>query len=289
MYDWIQLVINGLLQGGLYGLIGLGLALMFGVMKLVNIAHGECMVLAAYGAWFLFARLPLMGWWLAVPLVLAAAMALGWAVQALLLGPALRSGDPMRPLLISFGLSVVLRNLMVELFGADPRSLPGGAMLQSGFAVGGVTIGVFPLGLLLLALLLFLALHLLLRHSRFGRIVRASADRPETVRLMGVSPERAYRWVAALSLGFAALSGLLLGLRGSFTPFSGAEQLLTAFEVVIIGGLGSLWGAFVGGLALGVAQLLGLKLDPNAGALYSHLLFLLILLLYPKGLSGGRA
>lgn len=286
--SWTETVLGGLMLGGLYGLIGLGLALAFGVLRVVNIAHGECMVLASYLAYALATLAPELGLWWSLPLVMLAAWVLGWLLHGGLLGPVLRSGDPLRPLLITFGLSVVLRNLMVELFGADPRGLQGGALVQQSLALGELHIGLFPLLLLLLALALFLGLNGLLQHTRMGRVIRASADNAEIVRLMGASPDRAFRWVMGLSLAFAALAGVMLGLRSSFTPFSGVERLLLAFEVVIVGGMGSLWGALLGGMALGLAQMLGLRLDPNAGSLYSHLLFLAILLVYPQGLAGGR-
>jgi branched-chain amino acid transport system permease protein len=141
---------------------------------------------------------------------------------------------------------------------------------------------------LALSIVLFVALQRVVRHTEFGRVLRATADSPQVARLMGVAPERVFRQVMGLSIAFAAGAGFLLAMRSSFTPFSGVERLLIAFEVVIIGGLGSFWGALLGGILLGMAQLLGQKYDSNAGALYAHLLFVVSLVLLPRGLAGER-
>jgi branched-chain amino acid transport system permease protein len=276
---WIETLINGVLLGGLYALFGLGLALVFGVMRMVNLAHGEFVVLAAYFAVFLAAQFPQVSPLLLLVPVALAAFGTGYLLQRLLLNRAL----------VTFGIAVVLRNLMVELFGADPRALDGGALATAGFEIGGLRIGLYPVLVLGLAVLAFGALQWLLRHSRFGLIVRATSDHREIVRAMGVRPRHVYGVVMGLSLAFASVAGLLLALRSSFTPFSGVERLLGAFEVVIIGGMGSFWGALAGGIALGVAQLVGQRLDSNAGALYAHLLFFIVLMVRPNGIAGHKA
>ncbi|MDE1948233.1 MAG: branched-chain amino acid ABC transporter permease [Burkholderiales bacterium] len=287
--EWLEVIVNGLMLGGLYGLFGLGLALVFGVMRVVNLSHGEFIVLAAYGGVFLASMLPQVPPLLFVIPVAGAAFVVGYALQALLVSRAVRSGDPLTPLMMTFGIAVILRNLMAEFFGADPRALDGGAFTSAGISVFGLRIGLSPAFVLALAILIFGVLQWVFRHTEFGRIVRATSDNPQVVRLMGVEPRRVFNIVMGLSLAFAAVAGLLLALRTSFTPFSGAERLLVAFEVVILGGLGSFWGALIGGMALGVAQLLGQKFDPNAGALYAHLLFFVVLMLRPSGLAGGKA
>jgi branched-chain amino acid transport system permease protein len=286
---WIETLINGALLGGLYALFGLGLALVFGVMRVVNLAHGEFVVLAAYLAAFLSLQFPGVAplWWI-VPVALAA-FVLGYGLQRLLVNRAVASGDPLAPVLLSFGIAVVLRNLMVECFGADPHALDGGALSTAGFELAGLRIGLYPLLVLAVAVASFAALQWLLRRTRFGLVLRATADHHQIVRTMGVKPQRVYAVVMGLSLVFAAMAGLLLAMRTSFTPFSGAERLLIAFEVVIVGGMGSLWGALAGGIALGMAQLAGQRFDSNAGALYAHLLFFVILLLRPQGLAGARS
>lgn len=289
--DWISTVVNGALLGGLYGLFGLGLALVFGVMRVVNLAHGEFIVLGAFVGVFLVGLLPQVPPWLLILPVALAGYAVGWGLQAGVVNRAVRSGNPLTPLMLTFGLSVVLRNVMVQCFGADSRAIDGGALTTAGidvFGLPGLRVGLYPLLVLVLAALLFGALHWLLRHSEFGRVVRAVADAPEVARLMGVTPARVFNRVMGLAIAFAMLAGFLLAQRTSFTPFSGVERMLVAFEVVIIGGLGSFWGALAGGVVLGIAQLVGQKIDSNAGPLYAHLVFVLVLLFMPKGLAGER-
>lgn len=284
--DWIETIINGVLLGALYGIFGLGLALVFGVMRVVNLAHGEFIVLAAFAGTTLAALLPGVNPLLWVLPVALAAFGVGWVLQAALVNRTVKTGDPLTPLLLTFGIAVVLRNLMVEVFGTDPRALDGGEFTRAGIDLLGVRIGLFPLAVLGLAAVMFFALQWLLARTEWGRIVRATSDNPRIVRLMGVRPDRVYNTVMGLALAFAAVAGLLLALRTSFTPYSGVERLLIAFEVVILGGLGSFWGAFIGGMALGVAQLLGQKLDSNAAALYAHLFFFVVLVVRPTGLAG---
>lgn len=287
--DWVETLINGAMLGGLYGLLGIGLALGFGVMRVINIAHGEFMVLSAYIAVTLATMLPSVYPLLVLIPVLAAMFVLGYGYQASILNRVMRSPDPWAPILLTFGISVIARNLMVEIFGADVQSLQIGNLSRASVPVFGINIGVLPLLTLVLAIALFLALQWTIQHTKFGRIVRATADLKDIVRLMGVRPMRIYNTVMGLSLALAAVGGVLLAVRSSFTPFSGADRLLVAFEVVVLGGLGSFWGALIGGIALGMAQLAGLKADPNAGLLYGHLLFFVGLMLRPAGLVPSRA
>lgn len=290
--EWVSTLVNGALLGGLYGLFGLGLALVFGVMRVVNLAHGEFIVLGAFVGVFLVGLVPQVPAWALVLPVALVGYAVGWGLQAGVVNRAVRSGSPLTPLMLTFGLSVVLRNAMVQIFGADPQAIDGGELTAAGvdlLGLPGLRIGVYPLLVLVLAVLLFGALHWLLRHSEFGRVVRAVADAPEVARLMGVTPARVFNRVMGLAIAFAMLAGFLLAQRTLFTPFSGVERMLVAFEVVIIGGLGSFWGALAGGVVLGIAQLVGQKLDSNAGPLYAHLVFVLVLLFMPKGLAGERA
>ncbi|MDR7149756.1 branched-chain amino acid transport system permease protein [Hydrogenophaga palleronii] len=282
-------LINGLLLGGLYALFGLGLALVFGVMRVVNLAHGEFIVLGAYAGFFLvgwFSTVPV--WAMLLPVVLIGYV-FGWVLQATLLNRAVRTGNVLTPLVLTFGLSVLLRNGMVELFGADSRAVDPGALGSASMNLFGMSVGVYPVLMLLLALALFATLQWVLKHTEFGRTVRATADFPDVVRLMGVRPERVFCQVMGLAAAFAMGAGYLLAQRTLFTPFSGVERMLVAFEVVIIGGLGSFWGAIAGGLVLGVAQLFGQRVDSNSGSLYAHLLFLVTLMIMPKGLAGGRS
>lgn len=285
---WVETVINGVLLGGLYALFGLGLALVFGVMRVVNLAHGEFVVLSAYFAVFLASMFPEVSPLLLVVPIALAAFAVGYLFQATLVNRAVSTGDPLVPVLITFGASVVLRNLMTEVFGADPRAISGGSFTSTGIQFAGIQVGLYPVFVLAVAIVSFGGLQWLLRRTHFGVVVRATSDHQGIVRAMGVNPRRVYCVVMGLSLVFASMAGLLLAMRTSFTPYSGVERLLLAFEVVIIGGLGSFWGALVGGIALGVAQLVGQRLDSNAGPLYAHLLFFVILMIRPTGIAGSR-
>lgn len=286
---WLETLINGALLGGLYGLLGIGLALVFGTMRLVNIAHGEFMVLSAFFAVFLVSLFPSINpLWMLLPVVVAS-FAVGYVYQAAIVNRVARSPDPLAPVLLTFGVSIILRNMMVEVFGADVRSIQVGTLSRASMDLFGINIGVMPLMTLLLAVVLFLLLQWVLKRTEFGRVVRATADRRDIVRLFGVKPDRVYNYVMGISLALGAIGGVLLAVRSSFTPFSGIDRLLIAFEVVVLGGLGSFWGAMLGGIALGMAQLVGLKFDPNAGLLYAHLLFFVMLLIRPAGLVSRQA
>jgi len=285
---WVETIINGVLFGGLYGLLGVGLALIVGVMRVVNVSHGEFIVLAAFMAVSLAGLVPSVPPLVfLVPIVLVF-FGLGYALQAVLFNKIVSRPDPFAAILLTFGLAVVMRNVMLEGYGADPRTLTAGTLAHASVQIFGLSIGILPLLMLGLSTLLFVALQLILTHTRFGRIMRATADNRDVVRLMGVNPARVYNVVMGLALALASVAGVLLAIRSSFTAYSGVERLLIAFEVVVLGGLGSFWGAMLGGMALGVVQLVGLKLDPNAGPLYAHLLFFVGVLVRPNGLFGVR-
>jgi branched-chain amino acid transport system permease protein len=285
---WIGTIINGVLLGGLYGLFGVGLALVFGVTRIVNIMHGEFIALSAFIAFGISAVFPNVHPLLLILPVVLISFGLGYALQAIFINRAMRLPDPLAPLLLTFGLSVILRNLMVESFGVSPRRIGQGQFGQLSIDVFGVSIGVLPVVTLTLSIALFLALQFVLRRTEIGRIVRATADNAEVVRLMGVKPSSVYNIVMGLSFALAGIAGLMLALRTTFTPFSGVERLLISFEVVVLGGLGSFWGALLGGIMLGVAQLVGLRLNPNSGFLYGNLLFFVFVMLRPNGLFGAR-
>jgi branched-chain amino acid transport system permease protein len=285
---WVGTIINGVLLGGLYGLFGVGLALVFGVTRIINIMHGEFIALSAFIALGIAMLSPQMHPLLLIVPVVVISFGLGYALQAMFVNRAMRLPDPLAPLLLTFGLSVIVRNLMVELFGVNPRSIHQSDFAQLSINPFGIPIGVLPLATLALAALLFVALQFVLRRTEIGRIVRATADNSEVVRLMGVRPSSVYNIVMGLSFALAGIAGLMLALRTTFTPFSGVERLLISFEVVVLGGLGSFWGAMLGGIVLGVAQLVGLRLNPNSGFLYGNLVFFAFVMLRPNGLFGVR-
>jgi branched-chain amino acid transport system permease protein len=274
--SFIEPIVNGLMLGGLYGLFGLGLALAFGIMRIVNIAHGEFVVMAAYLGMTLLTMTPLP-----LPVVViavaASAFALGWLLQIAVLNRVV-GPNPVPAMIITIGISIVIRNLLVKLYGADIHSIEVGPIQDMGVSLLGISIGVLPLLIFATALVLFVGVHLLLTRTTIGRAFRAAADDYEILETLGFNRRRIYGAAMGLAVTLSAVAGLLLAMRSSFSPFSGVERLLIAFEVVIIGGLGSLRGCFLAGLFLGVVQVVGLKINPNSGPLFGHLAFFAVLL-----------
>lgn len=270
-------VLNGIMVGGLYGLFGLGLALAFGIMRVVNIAHGEFIVLGAFLGATLLAVTPLP-----LPLVILcvalSAFAVGWLMQTALLNP-LIGPNPIPAMVATMGLSIVIRNALVALYGNNIRAINVGPIQNMGIEVFGISLGVIPLIIFGTSLALFGAVGYLLRHTAVGRAFRAAADDFEILETLGFNRRRVYAAAMGLAVTLAAVAGLLLAMRSSFSPFAGVERLLIAFQVVIIGGLGSLRGSFLAGLFLGVVHVVGLSVNPNSGPLFGHLAFLLILVL----------
>jgi branched-chain amino acid transport system permease protein len=280
---WLDTVVQGVLLGGLYALFATGLSLIFGVMRLVNLAHGDFSILAAFLAVLAVQGLGLNP--LAALVVVAPLMAaIGYGLQRLVLNRLLGRGI-LPAVLVTFGLSIVIQNGLLEVFSADSRRLnPGGIETASLALGGGLAVGWFPLLTFAVAVLLLLGLQVVIGRSAIGRAFRAASDDGETAALMGIDNGRLYGVAMALSLAIVAVAGIFLGIRTTFTFSSGPDRLLFAFETVIIGGLGSLWGTLVGGVILGVAQTVGAKLSPGWGVLTGHLVFLAVLLLRPSGL-----
>jgi branched-chain amino acid transport system permease protein len=280
---WLDTIVQGILLGGLYALFATGLSLIFGVMRLVNLAHGDFSILAAFLAVLAVQALelnPLVSLLLVVPVMAA----LGYGLQRLVLNRLLGRGI-LPAVLVTFGLSIVIQNGLLETFSADSRRLnPGGIETASLSLGGGLAVGWFPLLTFVVAVLLLAGLQLLIARTSLGRAFRAASDDGDTAALMGIDNGRLYALAMALSLGIVAVAGIVLGIRTTFTFSSGPDRLLFAFEAVIIGGLGSLWGTLVGGVILGIAQTTGARLSPGWGVLTGHLVFLAVLLLRPSGL-----
>ncbi|KEP71152.1 ABC transporter permease [Thioclava dalianensis] len=269
-------IINGVMVGGLYGLFGLGLALAFGIMRVVNIAHGEFIVLGAYLGAALLSVMPL-NIFVVVCLVAIIAFGVGWLLQFSLLNR-LIGPNPVPAMIATMGLSIIIRNALVSVFGTDIRAIDLGSLQDAGITLFGVSIGILPLIIFAIAIVLFLAVGALMTRTTIGRAFRAAADDFEILETLGFDRRKVYASAMGLAIMLAAVAGLLLAVRSSFSPYSGVERLLISFEVVIIGGLGSLRGSLIAGIFLGVVQVVGLKLNPNSGPLFSHLAFLLILL-----------
>jgi len=283
MTDWLNVIIQGVLVGGLYAMFAAGLSLIFGIMRLVNIAHGDLIVLAAYLALVVTQTLdvnPLVSLLVVVPLMAIIGYALQWFVLNRTLGE-----DLLPPLLVTFGLSIIIQNALQELFTADPQKLDAGAIEIASFRLfEGVSIGVLPLIQFLVAVAVIGALQIVFYRTALGRAFRATADNPAVARLMGLDNRHVFALAMALSLTVVAIAGVLLAVRANFDPASGPTRLIFGFEAVIIGGLGSLWGTFAGGIVLAVVQAIGAHLDPGWQILSGHLAFLLVLAIRPQGL-----
>ena len=281
--EWLDAIVQGVLLGGLYALFATGLSLIFGVMRLVNIAHGDLIVLAAFLGLAVVQGTglhPLLSLLVTVP-VLAG---LGYALQRGVLNFTL-GRDILPPLLVTFGLSIVIQNVLLEVFSADTRRLQVGALETASIAVGErIAIGWFSLLVFLSALAVIAGLQVLLSRTRLGAAFRATSDDRDTAALMGVNDRHVFALAMALALAVVALAGTFMAIRTNFSPAIGPARLLYAFEAVIIGGLGSLWGTLAGGVILGVAQAVGAKFHPGGQILAGHVAFLLVLVVRPNGL-----
>jgi branched-chain amino acid transport system permease protein len=278
----MDILIQGILLGGLYALFALGLSLMFGVMRLTNIAHGDFIVLSAFLTFALTSvgLSPLV----AVALTLPVAWVAGYVVQRGVLNGTLGK-DPMPSLVVTFGLSIVVQNFLLEVFSADPRSINTGGFNTLSWSVeGGVSVGQLPVLILLLALLCTIGLQWLFNYTALGRAFRAVSDDPEIAELMGLNGHKVYALATALAFLFIALAGAMQGMRTTVSPSDGPMLLLFAFEAVIMGGMGSFWGTFIGAILLGVTQQIGSRIDPGWGIWTGHMVFLIVLVVRPQGL-----
>jgi branched-chain amino acid transport system permease protein len=274
--NFINLLVQGALLGGYYALLACGLSLMFGVMRIINLAHGDLAILAAFLVFAISDQFDVSPF-LALIAVIPVMAGVGWLLQRVVLERSLRSGL-LVPLLATFGLSITIQNLLFEQFGADTRSLDIGDLAFSSLQVT-PQLNIPYLGMLIFALALALlgGLSLFLKRTSLGRAIRATAQDPDTAELVGVNARAVYAIAAAIAVATVALAGALLAMRASFDPYSGPMQLIFAFEAVVIGGIGSLWGTLAGGVVLGLAQTIGASLDPRWFLLGGHLTFLAIL------------
>ncbi len=280
---WVNIVAQGILLGGLYALYGTGLSLIFGVMRLVNLTHGDMIMVAAYLA-LLAGQFLGLSPWLSLLLVVPALFVIGVLLQRGLLNATLGKGV-LPPLIITFGLSVITQNVLQLGFTADTQGLDAGPIEAAGLEVTkGVTFGVLPLITFAVAVLVLAGLQLFLNRTKLGRAFRATSDDPTTAELMGINSRQVYGLAMGLSLAIVAVAGVLLGVRTTFAPSDGPARLIYAFETVIIGGLGSLWGTLAGGIILGVAQTVGAQLNPAWFQLAGHLVTLALLAFRPTGL-----
>ncbi len=282
MIDWVGTIVQGILLGGLYALFAAGLSLIFGVMRLVNIAHGDLIVLAAYMGLSTTVMLGLHPF-LALLIVMPAMAILGYSLQRGILNQTL-GPDILPPLLVTFGLSVIIQNLLLEAYTADPQKLNGGAIETASMNFGSISIGVLPLLTFGIAVAVIAGLQFIFYRTALGRSFRAVSDNQDIAQLMGLNKAHIFGLAMALALAVVAIAGILLGMRTSFDPAIGGGRLIFGFEAVIIGGLGNLWGTLAGGVILGVAQTIGAKIDPGFQILAGHVAFLIVLAIRPNGL-----
>jgi len=280
--NWLNAVIQGILLGGLYALFAAGLSLIFGVMRLVNIAHGDLIVLAAYLA--LSTSIVLGVHPLLAALVVIPGMALiGYALQRGILNQTL-GDDLLPPLLVTFGLSVIIQNALLEGYTADPQKLNVGTLDTISLPLGEISIGLLPLITFAIAVIVIGSLHWMFYHTALGRAFRAVSDNQDIAQIMGLNRRHIFALAMALALAITSVAGVLLGARTNFDPSIGGARLIFGFEAVIIGGLGNLWGTLIGGVILGVAQTIGAQINPGWQLLAGHLTFLFILAVRPRGL-----
>jgi branched-chain amino acid transport system permease protein len=280
--DWINSIVQGILLGGLYALFAAGLSLIFGVMRLVNIAHGDLIILAAYmglSTTIILGIHPILALLIVIPIM----SGLGYLLQRTILNRTL-GDDLLPPLLVTFGLSVIIQNVLLEVYSADPQKMSAGSLETASVSIGSLSLGVLPILTFGIAVAVIAGLQWTFYKTALGRAFRAVSDNQDIAQLMGLNKRHIFGLAMALSLAVTAIAGVLLGIRTSFDPAVGGARLIFGFEAVIIGGLGNIWGTLAGGVILGVAQTVGAKINPGWQLLAGHIAFLMVLAVRPKGL-----
>jgi branched-chain amino acid transport system permease protein len=284
---WLNVVIQGVLIGGFYALFACGLSLMFGVLKVINLAHGDMAVVAGYAAVFLTPHLHIPEVWSFLVVVPIFGL-VGYVVQRTLIQKSI-DRDPFTTLLVTFGLSIVIENLLLEIYSANGQSVNIGDLIgKSWHPASIIYVSYVSLGVLAMAVAVLGILQLFLSRTGTGRLIRAVADDREAAQLSGANYRHIFGIAAAIAFATVALAGIAYGMMTQFAPTSGGVNLLFAFEAVVIGGIGSLWGTLIGGVALGVAQQFGAHFNPEYQILAGNVLFLVVLAIRPQGLFGRR-
>lgn len=276
-------IINGFLLGGLYGIIGIGMSMIFGIVRLVNLAHGDLIILASYLSLVTMTFFPVNPLFTLI-VVIPAMCIIGFVVQYYLLNPVLGKGlNP--PLLVAFGLSIIVQNLLLLIFTPDARALLTPISVKT-IPIGGfINLPLVYLVDFLGSLITLALLSQFFRRTYVGKAIKAASDDEGAAQLMGINTKAIYAVAMAIAMGTAAVAGVLVGITFTFYPHTGPEYLIIAFGVVILGGLGSLLGTFLGGLILGLAQILGAHfLGPGFQLLSGYLILLILLTFKPTGL-----
>jgi len=287
---WVNAIIQGVLTGGLYALFACGLSLMFGVMKVVNLAHGDLATVAGYIGVGIIAISHVPVLW-SIPIVVVLMAAIGYILQRSLIQAALSRGE-LTTLIVTFGLSIIIENGLQQFFTANSRGLGvGDSFITKSFSIGSqINIAYIYLAIFILAVVVLLGLQQYLSRSKYGRLIRAVADDREAAQLSGADYRHVFGIAAAIAFGTVAVAGILQGMITTINPSIGTDTiLLFAFASVVIGGLGSLWGTLVGGVVLGVAQAVGAQINPSWEQLAGYAVFLLVLVIRPQGLTSRGA
>ncbi|HEX7163263.1 MAG TPA: branched-chain amino acid ABC transporter permease [Trebonia sp.] len=287
---WVNAIIQGLLTGGLYALFACGLSLMFGVMKVINLAHGDLAVVAGYIGVGVIAITHMPVLW-SIPVVVVLMAIIGYILQRSLIQGALSRGE-LTTLIVTFGLSIVIENGLQQFFTANSRGLGvGDSFITASFSIGSqITIAWLNVIIFALAVIVLLGLQQYLSLSKYGRLIRAVADDQEAAQLSGANYRHVFGIAAAIAFGTVGIAGMFEGMITTISPTLGTDTiLLFAFAAVVIGGLGSLWGTLLGGVVLGVAQAIGSQIDPSWGQLAGYAVFLAVLVIRPQGLTSRGA
>src|SRR5215469_9842969 len=286
---WVNAIIQGILTGGLYALFACGLSLMFGVMKVINLAHGDLATVAGYIGVGIIAATHVPFLW-SVPIVVAIMAVLGYVLQRSLIQAAITRGE-LTTLIVTFGLSIVIENGLLQFFTADTRGIGvGSSLISASFSIGSqIQIAWLDVVIFALAVVVLLGLQFFLSTSKYGRLIRAVADDREAAQLSGADYRHVFGIAAAVAFGTVALAGISYGMTTVIAPTTGTDTiLLFAFAAVVIGGLGSLWGTLIGGIILGVAQQIGAQINISYELLAGYLVFLAVLVIRPQGITARR-
>ncbi len=287
MSIYLEAVISGILLGGLYGIVGVGLSMVFGIMRQVNLAHGEFMILASYFS-LLFMQVIGLHPLLTLLLVLPLMFAIGYFIQTFLFNRVMQKA--MEPFLIlSFGLSIIMQNVLLLAFTPDARALKTDLAIQSINLFGLFQVPVIQLVNFGAGLIVLFLLHQFMKRTYLGWAIHAASEDLSGARLMGINPKRVYGLAMGIAALTAGVSGVLVGMTFTFYPHSGTQYLIIAFGVVIVGGLGSLPGTFLGGMVLGISQLIGGRvIGPGFQLVSGYLILIVVLTIRPRGILGRR-
>lgn len=287
---WVNAIIQGILTGGLYALFACGLSLMFGVMKVVNLAHGDLATIAGYVGVGVIAATHMPFLW-SVPIVVLVMAGVGYALQRTVIQAALRRGE-LTTLIVTFGLSMVIENGLLQFFSANSRGLGiNQAIVTDSFSIGSqIQVAWLDVVIFALAVVVLLGLQYYMSSTKYGRLIRAVADDREAAQLAGADYRHVFGVAAAIAFGTVALAGMSYGMTTTIDPTTGTDTiLLFAFAAVVIGGLGSLWGTLVGGIVLGIAQQIGAQINISYELLAGYAIFLVVLIVRPQGLTARRS